>query len=273
MVAGLDLDFLASELEMQGVVVLDQTCADASLLAQLRQRSTARLNELLAQINSAGADPIEQWYIFSEIAHRHRNRWDLAFASDDDVWTQAMDDLTSVARLVLERLHPPQQGAPELQTLTSRILTSRPGATAQRWHCDCDEDHLRLAPTDCHHRMYNVFMPLVDVEKNSDGTQFWIGSHNAPLSFFNHPHPKSPPLDSVLAPACPAGGVIIADYRTLHRGLPNIGRERHIAYTVLVVGDEPRDKINFSPFGIADFPPEAVQGLPSWKQLPELQPS
>ena len=44
-------------------------------------------------------------------------------------------------------------------------------------------------------------------------------------------------LAATEAPACPAGGVIIFDYRLFHRGLPNTGtRDRLISYGVCSTG-------------------------------------
>jgi len=54
-------------------------------------------------------------------------------------------------------------------------------------------------------------------------------------------------MSAMVAPACPAGGVIIFDYRTLHRGLPNAGtRDRPISYGVCSTGWA-RDTVNYPP--------------------------
>ena len=51
-------------------------------------------------------------------------------------------------------------------------------------------------------------------------------------------------MRQMVAPGCPAGGVILFDYRTLHRGLPNPDRDRAVAYAVLSTGYA-SDKVNF----------------------------
>ena len=39
------------------------------------------------------------------------------------------------------------------------------------------------------------------------------------------------------APACKAGGLMLFDYRTMHRGLPNLGCDaRPVAYAVIATG-------------------------------------
>ena len=54
-------------------------------------------------------------------------------------------------------------------------------------------------------------------------------------------------MESAVAPACPAGGVILFDYRLLHRGLANSGsRDRPVAYAVCRTGLA-WDRANFPP--------------------------
>ena len=76
--------------------------------------------------------------------------------------------------------------------------------------------------------------------------------------------PTCPPLDAIESPACCAGGVLLADYRTLHRGRASIGRERAVAYVVLAVGDEARCENNFRPEAIAEMPEAALEEMPYW---------
>ena len=72
------------------------------------------------------------------------------------------------------------------------------------------------------------------------------------------------PLDpnALEAPACRAGGLIIFDYRTIHRGLANEGeRERPIAYFVCATGGA-TDAHNFPEGGIADATPAEAAAFP-----------
>ena len=62
-------------------------------------------------------------------------------------------------------------------------------------------------------------MPLVDVAADADGTQFWPTSHDDPMHRLLPP-PTCPPVGATVSPACPAGGLILADYRLLHRVSP-----------------------------------------------------
>jgi len=140
-------------------------------------------------------------------------------------------------------------------------VVSRPGARAQRFHADADDEHFRAAAVCPRTRLYNVFAPLVDIAAESDGTQFWPGSHleGTRVRDFRAAVERAVALDgrvghledeigsshleddelvmaAMEAPACPAGGLYIFDYRTLHRGLPNAGRERAVAYAILSTG-------------------------------------
>lgn len=259
---------MASELATRGFVVLDHVQADAKLLERLRHRSSARLDELLDKIHDAGGDAYETWYMFNEIATRQRMRWDFKMEEDDEVMEQVQAEALKMAAPIVEHLHPPIDGDSRLRPMIGSILISREGAKVQRWHADCDEEHLTRGAEDPEFRMYNLFMPLIDIDKDGDGTEFWPTSHVQPMSFFAGPHPDDPPAGTVEAPACPAGSIIISDFRTLHRGLPNIGRERQVAYFVIGVGEEVEDNVNWCPLGVDAFPPEYFQRLPTWEEYP-----
>jgi len=96
------------------------------------------------------------------------------------------------------------------------------------------------------------------------GTQFWPTSHRSAQLQPSLPPPTCPPVGATVAPACPAAGLVIADYRTMHRGLANSGRERQIAYVVIGVGEGARDNSNFSPTAIRDASPRVLEQLPFW---------
>ena len=66
-------------------------------------------------------------------------------------------------------------------------------------------------------------------------------------------------MNAMEAPGCPAGGIIIFDYRTLHRGLPNSGaRVRPVAYGVCSTGWA-KDRVNYPPLDVRDV----VDNLPT----------
>ena len=59
-------------------------------------------------------------------------------------------------------------------------------------------------------------------------------------------------------------GLVFADYRTMHRGRANGGRERQVAYVVLGIGDGAKDTSNFSPTTIRDTSPRVLEQLDFW---------
>lgn len=251
-------DRVASTLYARGFAVLDRPQLDLAALALLRGRTSSRLDDLLSEIRVAGVDPIEQHYTFGEIAHRQRLRWDLRLPATDEAWVSACEAAVAAATPVLERLHP----ACEIRTLMSGVLISRDGAEAQSWHADADTTHFERAREAMHCRIYNAFMPLVDVARDGDGTEFWEGTHGTPCP--STPSETDPPPGAAEAPACPAGGLVLADYRTLHRGRANQGRERQVAYVVLGVGEGAEDNSNFTPDALADVSPRVLEQLPWW---------
>jgi len=254
---------LAAELSQFGLTVLSEPQLDCAQLQQVRQRCSSRLSALIDELSEAAVDPIEQHYTFTEIAHRQRLRWDLRMPEGDPLWQNVCEAAVAVAMPVIEQLHPPREAAAP-RMLMSGVLISRPGATAQRWHVDCDVSHLQKAADDPHCRIYNCFMPLVDIASGEDGTEFWPTSHASSAVDPALPPPTCPPVGAAVAPACPAGGMLLADYRTMHRGLANAGRERLIAYVVLGVGKGAQDTANFSPTAIRDTSPRVLEQLPFW---------
>ena len=114
-------------------------------------------------------------------------------------------------------------------------------------------------------------MPLVDIAEDSDGTQFWPGSHED-----DHGPTLAPTLAwddarmaEMAAPGCAAGGVLAFDYRVIHRGLPNAGRDRPVAYLVVAPEDDAglEDALNFPDLRVADARPADVAAFPRWDEI------
>lgn len=162
-------------------------------------------------------------------------------------------------------------------------VISRPGARVQRFHCDATHEHFAAAKADPSHRIYNIFIPLVDVPKNADGTQFWgapqleksalsVAGHFLP--FLNRDGKKKTKLprisEQIDAPACSAGGLMMYDYRTIHRGLANPmcgGRERAVAYVIVATGGA-QEGYNFPEWSIEEpIDPEIISEFPFFNEL------
>ena len=102
-----------------------------------------------------------------------------------------------------------------------------PGATAQKLHADGPPSSSGL---------YTVFVPLVDVPKDGDGTAFWPGSHASPsclraAAAFNAARFRGSAsrLRELVAPGVARGSLLAFDYRVLHAGNP-CARHRPVAY-------------------------------------------
>ena len=76
-------------------------------------------------------------------------------------------------------------------------------------------------------------------------------------------------MAEMAAPGCAAGGVLAFDYRVIHRGLPNAGRDRPVAYLVVAPEDDAglEDALNFPDLRVADARPADVAAFPRWDEI------
>ena len=238
----------ARELHERGFTTLPGR-VDAHLVEHMRHASVAELEQQLVEVGAAGCDVLEQQYSFNSICHRQRLRWDVRL-SDTPEWHQFRAD---ALRLVEAGLEQP------LRVLMSGVVVSRSGADGQRFHADGNSELL------------TCFVPLVDIAADSDGTQFWPGSHED-----DHGPTLAPTLAwddarmaEMAAPGCAAGGVLAFDYRVIHRGLPNAGRDRPVAYLVVAPEDDAglEDALNFPGRRVADARPADVAAFPRWDEI------
>lgn len=279
------VDSHGTNLRQRGYTVLDEPLIPSDLIARARAKVKSRLQHLLTEVEAAGCNPFEKQYRFSEIVHRQRHRWDLhlqeasphsAAAADasDSVWSELCSCALSFVTPVIREA----QGGAYGGIVPNKIgaVISRPGARVQRFHCDATHEMFAAAKADASHRLYNVFVPLVDLEEDGDGTEFWGApqleeSTRALARHFLSSPGDHPPLDvaHINSPRCQAGGVVIFDYRTIHRGLANpfeTGRERCIAYITCSTGGAV-DTYNFPSWGIHDVDPKVKDQFPSWNEL------
>ena len=119
----------------------------------------------------------------------------------DDAWSELCEQTLALAAPVVEAA----AGGNAARLCMSGVVTSRPGAALQDWHDDGAAG------------LYTVFVPLVDVDANADGTEF-IGLV-ADAGARRGARRTAPP--STEAPAALAGQPLVFDYRVLHRRLAN----------------------------------------------------
>ena len=236
-----DIDAHARRLRTHGFTVLPDAGLDGALVASAMSECTQSLAEDLAMVSKLGLDPVEHAYSFSEVCHRDRCRWDMRVKDAGSVASLTAAAVSTV-KPIINRLHtiplPPH-------SIQSGVIISRNGSDEQSFHMDASPGHRRLASLIPGHRLFNVFIPLVDIEEDGDGTQFWPGSHRARGQYhrFRQALRRSGSIEDDMeamaemrAPACPAGGIVLFDYRLFHRGLANAARERPVAYAVCSTG-------------------------------------
>ena len=254
----------AVELRDRGFTVIPDPGLDQSLVADARAACIAEFSRLQDGVEQLGMDP-DGKYAYSEIVTRHRLRWSFR-PQGASAWTRLLDEAVQSAAPVIEGMHslPPHPDdrvdgwLPNIIGSARHLLPaqptvdhvdailSKPGAAAQKFHADSGDSHLRLARLCPRHRLFNCFVPLVDLTENGDGTMLWPGSHLERTRYdaYNGAIERSGSLeDDALAmaqmevPACPAGGLLLFDFRVLHRGMPNSsGRMRPLAHAVLATG-------------------------------------
>ena len=263
----------ATELRDVGFTVVHAKI-DLSLVQSARIEAQSALEELLVQIDASLGPPPETKYSdaafsFREIVHRAKRRYD--FPNDRLCFSKVCEQAIDIAITVITALHdlPLQPEDCDLRTSWARralpctprcimkgTVVSLPGATAQNFHADGSPMHFALAAKAPRFRLFQVFFPLVDIEKDGIGTQFWPCSHlsQREREFWwwkgNNDMLKADrkAMASMSAPAMPAGSIIIFDYRLVHRGLPNTGAcARPIGHALVSTGLA-RDRQNYGRF-------------------------
>lgn len=245
-------------LRYDGFAVLPTSLVPSQVVEDAREAVRTRLDQLLAAVDDAGCDVVEQQYSFAEICHRKRLRWDLKMPPCEE-WAALERHVVAEAVPLLHELSATALGcgeaAPVPRIIMSGAVVSRPGAGPQSFHADGTG------------RLLNVFVPLVDIAPETDGTQFWPGSH------LNAAAPDRAPsladdaeaMATMTSPGCPAGGMLAFDYRVVHRGLSNERRERAVAYFVVALEPDSRDAHNFPPMSVHDAAAaESAATMPFW---------
>jgi len=271
-----DRVFHSESLNTRGLTVLVNPVMDAALVESAREMSEDRLAHLLSKVEARGCDPLEQQYRFREVAHRQRSRWDLQLqvpgqGDSNSVWMKLCNAAIAAVEPIIREAQGDAYTGMQPQMIGAVI--SRPGARVQRFHCDDTHEHFAAAKADPSYRIYNIFIPLVDLKEDGDGTEFWA----APQLLESIVHllsgtremKKLPNIKGgIQAPACRAGGVILYDYRTIHRGLanPEGGRERPVAYVTITTGGA-RDTYNFPEWTIENAEVDVLEKFPFFQDL------
>lgn len=183
---------------------------------------------------SMGIGTREGYY---EVVQRHRGRFEIRVG--DELGALRSHLMKSEAyRVATEAL------GGNVRVVSTTCIVATNGCEGQAWHSD--GPHLDLdTHLPCH--CLNLFVPLVDISQGS-GTEVRPGSHfvtrDLKKLFFIARARKliGPPL----APSLALGDCLIFDYRTLHRGRPNLtGADRPVFVLTLARPPYTRDLLNF----------------------------
>ena len=163
---------------------------------------------------------------FREIVMRSPGRFELSLLHCHEQGEEFQHpSLTEIEKtlgpLIAELLE--EESLNDLKRCHVSIVTANPGAEDQGWHSDGGHVSVdRHLP--CH--VLNVFIPLIPIDRLNGPTELRPGSHYltrnlAPLMLAARAR-KS--LRKPIAPLYPqeSGGVLIFDYRILHRGRANL---------------------------------------------------
>lgn len=216
------LESAAASFEHNGVVSLESGAVSDATLQRCRASAASDEAELLAALADRRAAVSDQHEAarcarvdFAEMVHRDGGRVDVRLRCA----SPPLSDLALVRNAAWFPLCRKLLGGGDVNLLYSGYMIAKPttaeGEAHQRWHQDGEHcfEHAHCPP-----HAVNVFVPLCDVSAANGGTQFRLGSNvlgrGAKAMRADHDA-------AVHCPAVRAGGAVLFDYRTVHRGAAN----------------------------------------------------
>jgi hypothetical protein len=240
----------AAILRADGVVVIK--CEALERLAPPEQNAKQILAGMIERVDRSGVDH-DQRFSFAEICHRSPRRYDVhlgAGTSESEFSTLFNSLVRPVLTLCCESHDATDAAArPSLRILRDGLVTSLPGASAQPFHADGRG-----------HGLYNAFLPLVPIR--TQGTEFWVGSHHDEAAAEKLKQEETGQYvgdaaildDAEVAPLLSspylsrAEGIILFDYRVIHRGRAHGAHEagvRPVFYRVYALNGVAEDVHNW----------------------------
>ena len=247
----------AAAFRSHGLLAMQQAL-DASELADLRLGVETRFDECLSALRRAEASG--RGTHFSEIMQRDTGRYDCRLQEMSSLGPDAGTDLSppvqDIAAGTDEQDAPPtacwthtafngawvplvrQLLGGDCRVVRCGCVVSLPGCGEQYWHSDgahigssatwADIDDPAGAAAPPH--AICVFVPLVDLSEDNGYTEFWSGSHHFAQLMDKKGEQSLPGGTKAILPA---GGALLYDFRTIHRGMPNHSqKKRPIFYTI-----------------------------------------
>ena len=207
-------DAAAATFAADGFLVLEGVLAP-EIVEVLRLEGLAHWEELLALLADRGLPlgiGIKEGY--REVVQRHPHRYEVPYKMDSATFESAVLGSALLMKTVHAIL------GDDCHIVNKSLLMSLPGAEDQSWHVD--GGHLSLTEDlPCH--CMNVFLPLIDVQREHGPTELRLGSQwltrDLKKQYMRAFLTKK--LRGTSAPCLSAGSALLFDYRTLHRGLAN----------------------------------------------------
>lgn len=245
----------ASVLKEDGVVVIK--CSALRTLAPPSENAKDILASMISRVDKCGINH-DHPFSFAEICHRAPRRYDVHLGAGLSESEFSML-VNSLVRPVLALLGvddgSPADSAPA-RIVRDGLVTSLPGASAQPFHADGQDG-----------RLFNAFLPLVAVR--TQGTEFWLGSHADELAAQRLKRQGSGEYigetileDGDIAPRicspilCRAEGIVLFDYRVIHRGRAHGAHEagiRPVFYRVYATHGAEEDSHNWPKKSLVDY--------------------
>lgn len=216
---------------------------ESSLIESASDHATDDLHKLLSRLRGVGVDPAADSFSFNEVVHRSRARYDCKLDLRRTPPSAPWEALSEAVGAWTTPVFSAAAGDESLEQAVEGVITSLPGAPAQRFHSDGQEDSC-----------FNCFVPLVDVGAQGTGTEFWPASHRdssaaaeAKALLEEDPLVELPSHREVSQPYLSAGELLLYDYRVIHRGPanPSDGAARPVFYSAWASTHGRGDGYNF----------------------------
>ena len=244
----------AESLRTHGFVIIRASSDDESLiperaLRECAEASDAHLNELLARVGERGVDATTDIFRFAEICSRARGglRYDFTRPESDVVRALATDTGKRAVRAWetvqiscapwIEPVLAAAYGDDFFTVKSLGCVSSEPGAPEQHFHADGRSFGI-----------FNVFVPVKDVQPTDGPTEFIHGSHawDHDAAYVTTTERKSQAAAPRFQPhILKAGSMLVYDYRVMHRGGANESKTRRALAYVMYCSRETRDSWNF----------------------------
>uniref|UniRef100_A0A7S0B054 Fe2OG dioxygenase domain-containing protein n=1 Tax=Minutocellus polymorphus TaxID=265543 RepID=A0A7S0B054_9STRA len=191
---------------------------------------------------------------FKEIVMRSPGRFEMPFGCD----RPPFNDEAIVRNEPLLQVVKALFSGEEHYMCNLSIVYATPGSSDQGWHADGGHINLQ-AHEGCH--CFNVFVPLVDVNRSLGPTELRPGSQYltrnlAPMMLAAKARGK---LRKPAMPLLRAGDCLLFDYRVLHRGRANVSEVDRPILVMTFAKRTFKDRLNFPSKSIDDCPPRDVE--------------